>query len=101
MNVRRLSNNTIISVNDGMILGKGGEGTVYKIPHDDSLVAKIYPYEEFMSGNNFKKLEALEKQGNKLKVMLKNAPTDRTRPDHCSIAWPQDLLLSTDGSQMI
>ena len=101
MDVKRLSNKAIISVYDGMILGKGGEGAVYKIPQDSSLVAKIYPYEEHKARNNYKELEALEKRGHKLKVMLEHAPSDPTWPKHCSIAWPQDLLLSTDGSDMV
>lgn len=84
-----------------MILGKGGEGTVYKVPQDSSLVAKLYPYEEIMAKRDDEEIEKLKKQGQKLRVMLDNAPDDPTRPDHCSIAWPVDLLLSTDGNDMV
>lgn len=59
----------------------GGEGTVYRVIGHPNKVAKIY--------HSYKNTPEKEP---KLKAMVSNPPSDPTRPNHVSIAWPTDLL---------
>ena len=70
-------------------LGRGGEGTVYKISGRPNNVAKIYHLSHRTS----------EKE-RKISVMISNPPRDDTRkfrPPHASIAWPTEILY--EGNQ--
>ncbi|WP_353932262.1 tetratricopeptide repeat protein [Okeanomitos corallinicola TIOX110] len=70
-------------------LGRGGEACVYAVPSDENLVAKIYHKPIFTHGQ-------------KLQAMIANPPENPTASlGHISIAWPQELLKATDGSDTI
>ena len=68
----------------GSEIAKGGEGTIYTIVGDNSIVAKRYHDSKLKLGHT---LEA------KLKTMLANPPNDR------SIIWPIDLIY--DGQKFV
>lgn len=64
---------------------RGGEGTVYAILGDKDRVAKVY--------HNPARVKVP-----KLEAMLHNPPADPTASSgHCSIAWPEDLLVDSRG----
>ena len=65
------------------VLGKGGEGDIYRVPSNLQQVAKIY-HEKDWNGE----------RENKLKAMILNPPVDETRQkyQHISIAWPEEIL---------
>jgi serine/threonine protein kinase len=66
----------------GRRVGKGGEGVVYAVPAEPSLVAKIYHQSK-----------ATPERGRKLEAMLGNPPVDPMQArGHVSITWPVDLL---------
>jgi DNA-binding helix-hairpin-helix protein with protein kinase domain len=70
-------------------LGRGGEACIYAVPSDGDLVAKVYH-----------KPTATHAQ--KLQAMLANPPENPTASlGHISIAWPQELLKTTDGSNQV
>ncbi len=84
--LRCLPNQQNLSINLSVSLGRGGEACIYTVPTDANLVAKIYhqPKPEY---------------DRKLSVMLAYPPENPTAClGHISIAWPQELLRSTDGS---
>ena len=63
----------------------GGEGAIYRVSEDDTLVAKIYH-------------EPTVERAAKLEAMLANRPIDPARtPDHVSFSWPIDRLLDDQG----
>lgn len=71
-----------LTLDDSLLLGRGMEGAVYRVPGDDSLLVKIY----------WEKVE--DELANKLRVMVANPPDDPMRDKgHASIAWPKDLVL--------
>jgi DNA-binding helix-hairpin-helix protein with protein kinase domain len=70
-------------------LGRGGEACVYAVPSDGNLVAKIYH-------------KPTTAHAEKLQAMLANPPENPTASlGHISIAWPEDLLRTADGSNGI
>lgn len=76
-------------INLSVIVGRGGEACIYAVPSDDNLVAKVY---------HKPKLTSVQK----LRAMLANRPVDPTANiGHISIAWPQELLETVDGSNKI
>ncbi len=84
--LRFLPNQKTTSINLTMSLGRGGEACIYTVPTDINLVAKIYHQ------------PSLE-QARKLEVMLTHPPENPTANlGHISIAWPTELLRSSDGS---
>ncbi len=89
MQLTRFSNGQLITL--GTELGSGGEGTVYKIQQEPSLVAKVYHPNKLT-----------DDRGEKLRVMFANPPQDpAVSHGHKSIAWPVDLLIATYDSQQI
>jgi len=84
--LRCLPNQKITSINLTMSLGRGGEACVYTVPTDTNLVAKVYH-------------RPTVEQARKLEVMLANPPENPTANlGHISIAWPIELLRSSDVS---
>ncbi|MCM0592694.1 MAG: tetratricopeptide repeat protein [Gloeotrichia echinulata DEX184] len=76
-------------LNLSVSLGRGGEACIYAVPSDGNLVAKVYHKPTLAHAY-------------KLQAMLANPPENPTANlGHISIAWPQDLLLTTDGSERI
>ena len=69
----------------GSTLGVGGEGSVYPIAEDQHLVAKVYH-------------QITDERIYKLAAMLANPPDDPMAGKHTSIAWPVDLLFTTDSN---
>lgn len=87
--LRCLPNHKTISINLTMSLGRGGEACIYTLPTDINLVAKIYH-------------QPTVEQAHKLEVMLAHPPENPTANlGHISIAWPIELLHSSDGSNGI
>jgi hypothetical protein len=80
MQLRRASDNTIITLPEAALLGTGGEARVYALPQEPHLAAKVYHQPD--------KLHA-----RKLAAMLANPPRDPMQAQgHSSISWPVDLL---------
>ncbi|MBE9004993.1 tetratricopeptide repeat protein [Fortiea sp. LEGE XX443] len=76
-------------INLSVSLGRGGEACIYAVPSDGDLVAKVY---HKPTANHTKKLQA----------MLANPPENPTANlGHISIAWPQELIKTADGSKSI
>ncbi|MBD2597557.1 tetratricopeptide repeat protein [Nostoc spongiaeforme FACHB-130] len=76
-------------INLSVSLGRGGEACVYAVPSDGDLVAKVY---HKPTANHAKKLQA----------MLANPPENPTANlGHISIAWPQELIKTADGSKTV
>jgi DNA-binding helix-hairpin-helix protein with protein kinase domain len=76
-------------VNLSVSVGHGGEACIYAVPSDENLVAKIYH-------------KPTTSYAQKLQAMLDNPPLNPTdNLGHISIAWPQELLQSADGSGKI
>lgn len=89
MQLQRESNKKIISLNDSLILGSGGEARVYELPNEDTLVAKVYH-------------KPTDVRARKLATMLANPPVDpMAKHKHVSIAWPIDQLRAANGSRQI
>lgn len=80
--LKRQSTGQPLSLPDNHKFGGGGEGEVYRVPNDPSLVAKVYFPNKLGS------------KSQKLQAMLANPPADPTKQStgHTSIAWPVDLL---------
>ena len=84
MRLQRQSNGQLITIDPAAALGTGGEARVYAIPQEPSLVAKVYH-------------EPTDDRARKLMAMLANPPDDPLAVrEHVAIAWPVDLLLTTD-----
>jgi DNA-binding helix-hairpin-helix protein with protein kinase domain len=67
--------------------GSGGEGTIYKIREDASLLVKVYKKDPPTA---------------KLNAMLDAPPEDPMLEDgHTSIAWPQDLVADAKTNRII
>jgi DNA-binding helix-hairpin-helix protein with protein kinase domain len=87
MQLQRQSNGKLIDL--GTALAGGGEGQIYTVSQEPSLVAKIYH-------------KPTSKYTNKLNLMLANPPNDPAAGQgRVSIAWPVDLLFVTGGNQQI
>ncbi|ARV57713.1 hypothetical protein BZZ01_02830 [Nostocales cyanobacterium HT-58-2] len=84
--LRCLPNQKISNINLATSLGRGGEACIYTVPTDAGLVAKVYH-------------KPTPAQARKLEVMLAHPPENPTASlGHISIAWPIELLHSSDGS---
>lgn len=87
MGLQRFSNGKTIVL--GAELGGGGEGKIYEVQEESSLVAKVYH-----RGKNINE--------EKLKVMFANPPQDPgIAQNHVSIAWTVDLLCTTNSQQIV
>ncbi|MBR8829019.1 MAG: hypothetical protein DSM107014_14155 [Gomphosphaeria aponina SAG 52.96 = DSM 107014] len=87
MKIQRLENGKVITL--GSELGGGGEGKIYNVTSEPSLVAKIYHPE---------KLSQI--CGEKLKLMLAYPPL--TTANHAmAIAWPVDLLIAQEDNKVV
>lgn len=87
MQLKRLSNGEIITLDAE--LGGGGEGKIYEVRKEPSLVAKVYH-----QGKNTNE--------DKLKVMFANPPQDPpSSQNHVSIAWTVDLLHNINSQQIV
>jgi len=85
MQVLKRSNRQKVTIDEkNDLLREGGEGRVFNIPQQPDLVAKIYK-------------RPRERQA-KVEAMLQNPADDSATPGHVSIAWPIDLLYSTDSN---
>lgn len=79
----------IITIDTANLIASGGEGRIYRVLQDSSLVAKIYH-------------KPTLEDGDKLTVMFSlppNAPM--AAPGHPAIAWPIDLLKTLDKNPKI
>ncbi|HSU13901.1 hypothetical protein [Longimicrobium sp.] len=74
---RRRSTLEQLVLDPALEIGAGGEAVVYHLPHDRSLVAKVYH-------------DPAIERARKLGLMLANPPA---MPRGTAIAWPADLLL--------
>jgi len=89
MKLQRQINGQTIVLDTEHPLGGGGEGRVYSILQEPSLVAKIYH-------------QPTDDDADKLAVMLSMPPeAPIVFPGHSSIAWPIDLLHTIKGKQQI
>lgn len=89
MRLQRKSNGQIITLDPSLTLGHGGEARVFAVPGNDILVAKVYH-------------KPGETHTRKLLAMLANPPENpMASQGHISIAWPVDLLRTTDGSDRV
>lgn len=87
--LRSLPNQQSVHLNLSVSLGRGGEACVYTVPTDSNLVAKIYHH-------------PTDSHARKLKAMLAHPPENPTASlGHVSIAWPDELLKASDGSDRI
>lgn len=85
--LKRYSNGQIISLESS--LASGGEGFIWNVFQEPNLVAKFY-------------FKAENVPHTKLQIMLSNPPYDRMKASgHTSIAWPIDLLITTETNQII
>lgn len=91
MHVKCQRSGETLSLDADQQLGGGGEGIIYGLPDKSDLAAKIY-HPNKMNAERVSKLEA----------MLANVPTDPMREKgHASIAWPVELVSSSNGSQEV
>jgi formylglycine-generating enzyme required for sulfatase activity/serine/threonine protein kinase len=82
MQLQRENTKSIITL--GTIIATGGEAKIYEVVGDNKLVAKLYH-------------QPTNIHERKLVVMIANPPDDpMAARGHVSIAWPIDLLRSTD-----
>lgn len=87
--LRNLPNQQSVHLNLSVSLGRGGEACVYTVPTDSNLVAKIYHH-------------PTDSHARKLQAMLAQPPENPTASlGHVSIAWPDELLKASDGSDRI
>ncbi|MBW4627502.1 MAG: tetratricopeptide repeat protein [Brasilonema octagenarum HA4186-MV1] len=87
--LRCFPNQQISNVSLTVSLGRGGEACIYTVPTDAGLVAKVYH-------------KPTPAQARKLEVMLAHPPDNPTASlGHISIAWPIELLRSSDPSREV
>jgi len=80
MHLQRANTGKLITFSPSSALTCGGEGCIYPVPQDPSLVAKIYH-------------QPTEEHARKLALMVAHPPEDpMAAQGHVSIAWPLDLL---------
>src|SRR5690348_12469173 len=83
MRVRREESGREISLG-GSPLARGGEATVYPVPGEPELVAKVYR-------------QPTPEHGAKLAAMLAAPPVDvRADVGHLLVAWPLERLVAAD-----
>ncbi|MBD2439689.1 tetratricopeptide repeat protein [Nostoc sp. FACHB-110] len=76
-------------INLSVSLGRGGEACIYAVPSDSNVVAKVYH-------------QPTATHAKKLYAMLANPPENPTANlGHISIAWPQELIKTVDGSNSV
>jgi hypothetical protein len=74
---------------EGPLLGRGGEASVYAVPHCPDLAAKVYH-------------NPTAEQAAKLAVMLAAPPIPSPAPTcHEPLAWPTELLLDAEGERRV
>jgi serine/threonine protein kinase len=89
MRLQRQFNGQLITIDTNNIIASGGEGRIYAVLQDPSLVAKIYH-------------KPTDEDGDKLAVMYSMPPdAPMAAPGHASIAWPLDLLRTVGGREKI
>lgn len=89
LKVETLNSRESFVLDDGLFLGEGTEGTIYRVPGNDSLVIKIY------------KDKVEDERVDKLKAMVARPPDDPMRnKGHASIAWPTDLVVWTGNGEV-
>ncbi|MEM7726902.1 MAG: tetratricopeptide repeat protein [Cyanobacteria bacterium P01_A01_bin.45] len=87
--LRCLPDKKRVAINLAVSLGRGGEACVYTVPNENDLVAKIYH-------------KPTQEKADKLQVMLTHPPENPTASlGHISIAWPLEILRTSDGSDQI
>ncbi|MCH9018384.1 MAG: hypothetical protein IIB89_11570, partial [Chloroflexi bacterium] len=87
--LKRESTGEHLVLDEGNTLGTGGEATVYSLPDDRSLAAKVY-------------LKPSEDRARKLVVMAANPPPVASpHTVGTDIAWPLDLLWTTGRKSRI
>ncbi|MEA2176611.1 MAG: hypothetical protein QOD00_4203 [Blastocatellia bacterium] len=91
MDVKCSIGGKILSLDDSLRLGVGGEGVIYRLPDNTDRAAKIYHRDKMNA-----------ERVSKLKAMLANAPLDPMREQgHASIAWPVEPVNALDGNQEV
>ena len=89
MQLQRQFSGQLIAIDSNSAIASGGEGRIYPIAQDPSLVAKIYH-------------KPTDEDGDKLTVMFSMPPdAPIAEPGHASIAWPLDLLHTVGGREKI
>ncbi|MBE9144659.1 DNA-binding protein [Planktothrix mougeotii] len=89
MRLQRQFNGQTITLDTRTPLGSGGEGRIYRVLEDPNLVAKIYH-------------KPTDEDADKLTVMYNYPPaTAMVSPGMTAIAWPIDLLHTTDHKRQI
>ncbi|MGF1492687.1 MAG: DNA-binding protein [Microcoleaceae cyanobacterium] len=89
MRLQRQFNGQQIILDTSHMIGSGGEGRIFPVEGDDSLVAKIYH-------------KLTDEDADKLTVMYNHPPASiNAIPGFPSIAWPVDLVRSTDQRRRI
>jgi len=89
MQVQRQSTGQRLQLDPTSTVGAGGEARIYTIPQEPNLVAKVYH-------------RPAPTHARKLAAMVTNAPDDpMAAHGHISIAWPLELLLTTDGQRRV
>ncbi|MEG3978276.1 DNA-binding protein [Microcoleus sp. herbarium8] len=89
MQLQRQFSGQLIAIDSNSAIASGGEGRIYPIAQDPSLVAKIYH-------------KPTDEDGDKLTVMFSMPPdAPIAEPGHASIAWPIDLLHTVGGREKI
>ncbi len=78
----------IITLDSQNPIGGGGEGRIYSVLQNPSLVAKIYH-------------KPTDEDADKLTVMFSHPPDAPMGTGHSAIAWPVDLLRTTNNKQQI
>ena len=87
--LRRELGDQLIVLDQSGTLGVGGEATVYTVPQDGSLAAKVYR-------------KPTDERSRKLSVMLSHPPIDSSGAQTgFSIAWPVDLLRTGDRKRRV
>src|SRR4028118_1633833 len=85
MQLQRQFSGQLIAIDTKTAIASGGEGRIYPIAQDSSLVAKIYH-------------RPTDEDGDKLTVMFSMPPdAPIAEPGPASLAWPPDLLHTVGG----
>ncbi|MGD1808987.1 protein kinase domain-containing protein [Dapis sp. BLCC M126] len=88
MRLQRQFSGQIITLDTQNPIGGGGEGRIYSVLQNPSLVAKIYH-------------KPTDEDADKLTVMFSHPPDAPMGTGHSAIAWPVDLLRTTNNKQQI
>ncbi|MCG5057629.1 MAG: DNA-binding protein [Limnoraphis sp. WC205] len=89
MRLQRQFTGQKITLDTSNLIASGGEGRIFPVVEDSSLVAKVYH-------------KPTEEDADKLTVMYNNPPQTLTvMPGVTAIAWPVDLLCTPDNNRKI